>query len=130
DLFSPSGSRVGDGAADTVIVNGTNGDDVFVVSGDGSATDVIGGAAAIHITGAEADKERLVINALDGNDVVSAAGLLADAIQLQANGGDGDDILVGGQGNDTLLGGAGNDLLIGGPGQNVLDGGPGDNILL
>ena len=49
---------------------------------------------------------------------------------LTADGGDGDDVLIGGAGNDTLLGGAGDDVLIGGPGLDVLDGGPGDNILI
>jgi Ca2+-binding RTX toxin-like protein len=49
---------------------------------------------------------------------------------LTANGGDGDDILLGGAGNDTLSGGAGDDVLIGGGGQDVLDGGPGNNVVL
>ena len=49
---------------------------------------------------------------------------------LTADGGDGDDVLIGGRGNDTLIGGAGDDVLIGGPGQDILDGGPGDNILI
>ena len=33
---------------------------------------------------------------------------------LTANGGDGDDVLIGSAGNDTLNGGAGDDVLIGG----------------
>ena len=49
---------------------------------------------------------------------------------LTANGGDGDDVLIGSPGNDTLTGGAGDDVLIGGGGQDVLDGGPGNNVLL
>ena len=48
---------------------------------------------------------------------------------LTANGGDGNDVLIGDLGDDTLLGGAGDDVLIGGPGQDVLDGGTGNNIL-
>ena len=35
---------------------------------------------------------------------------------LTANGGDGDDVLIGSAGNDTLSGGAGDDVLIGGGG--------------
>ena len=35
---------------------------------------------------------------------------------LTANGGDGDDVLIGSAGNDTLNGGAGDDVLIGGRG--------------
>ena len=48
---------------------------------------------------------------------------------LTANGGDGDDVLIGSAGNDTLTGGAGDDVLIGGGGQDILDGGPGNNIV-
>ena len=49
---------------------------------------------------------------------------------LTADGGDGDDVLIGSAGNDTLLGGAGDDVLIGGPGQDILDGGTGNNIVI
>ena len=49
---------------------------------------------------------------------------------LTANGGDGDDVLIGSPGNDTLTGGNGDDVLIGGGGQDILDGGPGNNVLL
>ena len=45
------------------------------------------------------------------------------AMQLTANGGDGNDVLIGSAGNDMLTGGAGDDVLIGGPGQDILDGG-------
>ena len=72
----------------------------------------------------------MIVNALAGDDVVDASGLAAGAIQLTADGGDGDDVLIGRAGNDTLLGGAGDDVLIGGPGQDILDGGPGNNILI
>ena len=48
-------------------------------------------------------------------------------IQLTADGGAVDDVLIGGDGNDTLLGGAGDDVLIGGLGIDILDGGPGDD---
>ena len=52
------------------------------------------------ITGFEAD-DRIVINGLDGDDVINGFGL-APAISSPPNGGDGDDILIGGAGNDTL----------------------------
>ncbi len=51
-------------------------------------------------------------------------------MQLVANGGDGDDVLIGSAGNDTLNGGVGDDVLIGGPGQDVLDGGTGSNVVI
>ena len=99
------------------------------VSGDATGVSAIGLAAQVNITGAEADKDRLTFNTLAGDDVVEASGLAVGAIQLTANGGDGDDILIGGAGIDTLAGGAGDDVLIGGPGQDILDGGAGDNTI-
>jgi Ca2+-binding RTX toxin-like protein len=130
DLSSSADGGAGDGQPDTIIVKGTNADDVITVVGDAGGTDVLGLAAGVHITGAEADKDRLVINALGGDDVVAASALQATGIQLTADGGEGNDVLIGGAGNDSLLGGAGDDVLIGGPGLDTLDGGPGNNILI
>ena len=64
--------------------------------GDASGVSVIGLAAQVNITGAEAANDRLTVNALAGDDVVDASGLSAGAIQLTADGGDGDDVLIGG----------------------------------
>ena len=130
DLAGTPGSGTGDGQADTVIVNGTNGNDAIIVAGDASGVAVLGLATQVNIAGAEAANDRLTINALAGDDVVDATGLSAGVIGLTADGGDGDDVLIGSAGNDTLNGGAGDDVLIGGPGQDVLDGGPGNNILI
>ena len=130
DLAGTPGTGTGDGQADSVIVNGTGGDDAVTAAGDASGVSVFGLSAQVNITGAEAANDRLTINALGGDDVVDASGLSDGAILLTANGGDGDDVLIGGAGNDTLTGGAGDDVLIGGPGLDVLDGGPGDNILI
>jgi Ca2+-binding RTX toxin-like protein len=130
DLSGVPGSGTGDGQADSVIVNGTNGNDAVTVAGDASGVSVLGLAAQVNITGAEAADDRLIINALGGDDAVDASGLSADAIGFVADGGDGNDILIGGAGNDTLSGGNGDDILIGGPGLDVLDGGPGNNIVI
>ena len=129
DQPQPGGRRRGRRRqADTVIVNGTNGDDVILVAGDASGVAVLGLAARVNITGAEAANDRLTINALAGDDVVEASGLAAGAIQFTADGGAGDDVLIGGAGNDILLGGDGDDVLLGGPGMDILDGGPGDDV--
>jgi Ca2+-binding RTX toxin-like protein len=130
DLASPAGSGTGDGQADNVIVNGTNGDDVIAVGGDASGVSVVGLRAQIHITGGEAANDRLTVNALAGDDVVTASGLAANTLQFTANGGAGNDVLIGGAGHNTLLGGDGDDILISGSGQNILDGGAGNNILI
>ena len=128
DLASPPGSGTGDGQADTIIINATNGDDNIVVSSSGGVITVSGLAATVTITGAEAANDRLVINGLGGDDVITASGL--SGIQLTADGGLGNDVLIGSPGNDTLLGGAGDDVLIGGSGADILDGGTGDNVLI
>jgi Ca2+-binding RTX toxin-like protein len=127
DLAAAPGGG-GDAQPDTLIVNGTNGDDVIVVDGDGAGVTTTGLAARVHITGAEAANDRLTVNALAGDDVVEASGLAAGSIQLTASGGDGDDVLIGGDGNDVLSGGPGDDVLIGGPGSDSIDGGDGDDI--
>src|SRR5437764_13760230 len=116
-----------DGAADTVVLNATNGDDVISISSDNGVVTVTGLGETVTIRNFDAN-DRIVINGLGGDDVIEATGL-ETGILLTANGGDGDDILIGGAGNDTLTGGAGDDILIGGPGQDLLDGGPGDNVL-
>ncbi len=130
NLESVPGSGVGDGKADSVTVFGTNGDDVVLVTGDASGVAVLGLAAQVNITGSEPANDRLTINALAGDDVVEASALAATGIQLTADGGADDDILVGGEGNDVLLGGDGDDVLVGGPGTDVLDGGSGDNTII
>jgi Ca2+-binding RTX toxin-like protein len=119
----------GDGAVDTVVVNGTAGEDVVVVSGDTTGVTAIGLSARVTVTGTE-PTDKLSINTLGGDDVVEASGLAAGAIQLNVDGGEGDDVLIGSPGNDVLHGGAGDDVLIGNGGQDVLDGGPGDNVII
>jgi Ca2+-binding RTX toxin-like protein len=128
--FNLLAAGAGDAQPDSVIVHGTNGDDVIVVAGSASGVAVTGLAAAVNITGAEAANDRLTINALAGDDAVDAQGLAVGAIQLTADGGAGADVLIGGEGDDILLGGDGDDVLVGGPGNDVLDGGTGDNIVI
>jgi Ca2+-binding RTX toxin-like protein len=117
-------------AADNVIANATNGDDVAIVAGSGTSASVLGLAARVDILGGVPANDRLTVNALSGDDVVDASGLAASALQLTVDGGNGDDVLIGGDGNDTLLGGIGDDVLLGGPGTDVLDGGGDDNVVI
>jgi Ca2+-binding RTX toxin-like protein len=128
NLNLASSTGAGDAQPDTVIVQGTGGDDVILTVGDSSGTSVLGLAARVNVTAAESANDRLTVNALAGDDVVEASGLAAGAIQLTANGGDGADVLIGGDGADVLIGGAGDDVLLGGLGLDVLDGGEGDDV--
>ena len=120
----------GDGAADRVTVNGTNGDDVIIAAGSAGSATVVGLAAKVTVVGAEVPADVLAVNALGGDDVVQGSGLAADAISFAADGGPGNDVLTGGAGADVLTGGDGDDVLIGGPGADVLDGGPGNNVVI
>jgi Ca2+-binding RTX toxin-like protein len=126
DLGAAAGGP--DGAVDTITINATNGDDVISIANNGGVVTISGLADTVTITNFDAN-DRIVINGLGGDDVIEASGL-GNAMLLTANGGDGDDVLIGSAGPDTLTGGAGDDVLIGGGGQDVLDGGPGDNIVI
>jgi Ca2+-binding RTX toxin-like protein len=129
DLAATGGGGGGDGAADTVIDNGTAGDDVVSVAGNSSGVSVLGLAARTDITNAE-PTDALRVNGLAGDDVIEATGLSADALTLTEDGGDGNDTLIGGDGDDTLLGGNGDDVLMGGLGADILDGGPGSDVVI
>jgi Ca2+-binding RTX toxin-like protein len=127
DLGAQPGTAGGDGAADTIVINGTNGNDAITVTNNNGVVTISGLAEEVTISNFEAN-DRIVINGLGGDDAITATGLTG--MLFTANGGDGNDILVGSPGNDVLNGGNGDDVLIGGPGQDVLDGGPGNNILI
>ena len=91
-----------------------------------------GGAAAaffVDIT----ETELLRLNANGGNDSVDATTLRSGLIQLELNGGDGDDTLLGSAGADRLDGGNNNDNLRAGPNppatQDRMTGGIGNDLL-
>jgi Ca2+-binding RTX toxin-like protein len=128
DLGGVPGSSSGDNQPDTIVINGTNGDDVITITQNNGVVTISGLGTEVTISDFDAD-DRIVINGLGGDDVIEASGL-GSAMNLTANGGDGDDVLVGSAGNDILSGGAGDDVLLGGGGQDVLDGGPGDNVVI
>jgi Ca2+-binding RTX toxin-like protein len=125
DFASPEGS--GDGQADNLIVNGTNGDDVITVTGGPSGVSVGGLAAAATVTGSEAGIDTLTIPSLGGADVVDASGLEANRIGLTLQGGLGADVFIGSQGNDLVQGGDGNDVALLGAGDDTFVWNPGDD---
>jgi Ca2+-binding RTX toxin-like protein len=122
-----------DGQLDTIIVNGTAGNDDISVAGDTGIAikpqgvllrpgflSVSGLGAELNIFGADATVDRLTVNGLGGDDTIRASRLTLGVIQLTEDGGDGDDVLVGSQGDDTLLGGPGRDVLSGAGGTDAL----------
>jgi Ca2+-binding RTX toxin-like protein len=126
DLGSTPGGA-GDGQLDTIVLNATSGDDVITITNNNGVVTVTGLAEDVTIRGFDAT-DRIVINGLGGDDVINASGFTG--MLVTANGGDGDDVLIGSAGNDILTGGAGDDILLGGGGQDVLDGGPGANVVI
>ncbi|UPT84156.1 calcium-binding protein [Bradyrhizobium barranii subsp. apii] len=127
DLGAVPGGTQGDGAADTVTVNGTNVGQHIEVTSNGTTVTVTGLPEVVTIANAEAANDRLVIQALGGNDVIDAS-LLAAAIGLTIDGGAGNDTITGSQGADTLIGGDGNDKVTGGRGNDVALLGAGDDL--
>jgi Ca2+-binding RTX toxin-like protein len=99
-------------------VNGTAGNDLIHVSGDGVLTPP--GFTDIPLATDFED----ALYGLGGNDLIYAGGGFDDI-----DGGDGDDVLYGGDGDEVIQGGNGNDLLIGGAGQDTLLGGAGIDII-
>jgi Ca2+-binding RTX toxin-like protein len=130
DLAGTPGTGIGDGEADTVIVNGTPGNDSITIAGTPAGLTIAGLAATVNIVGTDPTFDQLIVDGAAGDDVITASGLQAGVIQLTENGGPGNDVLIGSAGPDVLLGGDGDDVLEGGPGLDVLDGGPGSNVLI
>lgn len=119
-----------DNVADRFTVDGSGASDVITVSGSATTgVSVTGLPATVHFTGTDA-VDGLDIEAASGDDAVTASDLAAGVVTFSADGGDGNDVIVGSAGDDVLHGGLGDDVLNGGPGNDLLDGGPGANVLI
>ena len=128
DLAGTLGGSAGDAQPDTLIVNGTDGDDIIDVLGSGTSASVVGLAAQVDIVNSDGADDSLVINTLGGDDSVSATTLPAGVITLTVDGGAGDDSLLGSQGTDVFLGGDGNDFIFGDNGNDLGLMGAGDDV--
>src|SRR5690606_18170847 len=129
DLAQLAGGDSGDGAADTVTLNATSGNNTINLSGATSALITVTGLPATATirqfeTGGTLDL--LTILALDGNDTISASGLEPHLTTLLVDGGGGNDTIRS-NGDGSYLGGAGDDLIFAGLTNTleVLDGGSG-----
>ena len=130
DLAATLGGTAGDNQADTVVINGTSGDDLIHLSLRNGALVVSGLTEEVVVEHFDPTLDSIRIQGLGGDDVIDASALGVDGPQITLDGGDGADILLGGPGNDTLRGAAGDDVLLGGGGTDVLDGGTGDNVVI
>jgi Ca2+-binding RTX toxin-like protein len=126
DFEAAIGGGTGDGAADAVTVNGTNGPDDIQITADGSAVDVNGVPPTVQIDHSEAANDKLTVDGLGGADTITAERGLAALIQLVINGGTEVDVLTGGDGNDRIVGQQQNDSMFGGSGDDTLVWDPGD----
>jgi hypothetical protein len=108
-----------DGAADTTIVNAGEGDDAITVTGAAGSATVTGALRTLNLRGAEAGSDALTINGRGGKDRIDASGLGAAVLKLTADGGTGDDTLLGSRGDDALLGGNDNDAIDGNQGNDT-----------
>jgi Ca2+-binding RTX toxin-like protein len=86
DLEAAIGGGAGDGAADSVTVNGTNDPDDIQITASGSAVDVNGVLPTVQIDHSEVANDKLTINGLGGDDDVAidrdAAALIQTFVDL------------------------------------------------
>jgi Ca2+-binding RTX toxin-like protein len=125
-LASTLGGTAGDGAVDSVTVNGTQGADAITVGSAGDTIVVSGLSAQTSLFGAEAT-DKLTVNGQGGDDIIDASSLAAGKIALTLNGGLGNDIIKGSGGADLITGGDGNDFVQMGGGDDVFVWNPGDD---
>ena len=126
DLEAAIGGGGGDGAADSVTVNGTNNPDDIQITPIDNVVEVNGAPVTVQIAHSEAANDTLTVNGLGGADTITAGPGLAALIQLVINGGTDADVLTGGDGNDRIVGQQANDSMIGGAGNDTLVWAPGD----
>ena len=126
DLNLGASGGGGDGQADSVILDGTNGSDSVQISGAGMDYSVVGLPATVTVHNSE-PIDSLVVNTLGGDDGVDASGLPAGIVNLTIDAGAGNDSIVGSAGDDVLIGGDGNDFIQGNQGNDVILMGAGDD---
>jgi len=130
---------------DRFIWNPGDGDDIF---NGGTGTDVLefngfNGVDTMSVTTLSASEfrfarepanivvdsrgvERVAINALDGDDIISALGQVNPLVRLVVNAGAGNDRVTGGAGNDRITGAQGDDIAFGRAGNDRFIWNPGD----
>lgn len=112
--FGDNGPTLTLDGVEEVVVNGTDGNDIIVIDGDFSGTDI---ALSTFYT-----------DGLGGNDLIDTSAVNFPYRNV-IRGGEGADTLIGGEGNDDIYGETGEDRLVGGLGNDSLKGGAGDDTV-
>jgi Ca2+-binding RTX toxin-like protein len=116
-------------ANDVDVLNGGEGDDVFVMGLNTNCGDAVDGGNGIDVVDYQMRSAGVTIVV----DTVANDGESGEADKVVAEvmlGGEGNDTMTGGIGNDDFHGSIGNDILTGGAGNDTLVGGPGNDSLL
>ena len=125
ELALAGAGGTGDGATDSIVVDGTAGVDVVTLVNVGAAVGVQGLPAQVVVSGGEPALDALTVNGLAGADTlrVTAAN---SSLALRLEGGAGDDCLEGGPGDEEIAGGQGTDVALMGAGNDTFEWNPGD----
>jgi Ca2+-binding RTX toxin-like protein len=94
DLSGIRGSGTGDGQADTVIVNGTDGADDAKVSSSGGGVLVAGLSTQVQVSGADPSLDNVDVNTLGGDDTTESGVGLSGAAAVNVDGGSGSDTVT------------------------------------
>ncbi len=113
--------------SDTVEVNGSDASESFTITANGALVrfDRLSPTPFFLDIGA---CESLVLRANGGNDSLACTGNLAALIQITADGGPGNDTLLGSNGPDVLIGGDDDDVVDGNQGADLVFLGAGDDV--
>ncbi|TNC51944.1 hypothetical protein FHG66_03815 [Rubellimicrobium rubrum] len=130
-----SGSGVVTDGGSGRVLQGTSGNDVFVVSHKSTTVRDLGGQDIAQSTSDWVMSEGVETLALQGSSNINGVGsngndvIIGNAGANFLKGNTGDDALSGNGGDDRLFGSAGNDLMQGGDGADLLDGSAGNDRL-
>ncbi len=91
DLSAVRGTGAGDGSADTVVVNGTAGDDNVDASSSGGNVVVSGLSPQVTVSGSEPTLDNVDVNTLGGDDTITSGVGLSGPASVTVDGGIGTD---------------------------------------
>ncbi|WP_280156074.1 hypothetical protein [Piscinibacter sp. XHJ-5] len=115
----------------TNTVHGTNGDDTVHIS----KADGLLGALGLYEVNVNGQVQYMTKQELENTNFKLGGGddtLVVDSdvkADITADGGCGDDVMIGGGGDDKFKGGCGDDIMLGRDGNDCLDGGCGDDVI-